>query len=245
MSDPTLTKTRDPWSVQPTDNHAVPGSQQGSQAEDRALQSGRKVLRDTYRLLSLTLAFSAFTAMTSAALGLPHPGILLTLGGYFGLLFLTMRLRESPWGLASVFALTGFMGYTIGPILNAYMGLPNGPQIVAMAMISTGAAFLGLSAYARRTDAVDMLRFGPFLMVGIIVAFVLGLGAIFFQMPALSLAVSGMFVLLMCGLILYETQNIIKGGETNYIMATVTLFVSLYNLFMSLLMIFGFMSADE
>lgn len=241
MSDRTLAKPADPWSADSGSTHAVADTQ----ATGRALEDGRKVLRDTYRLLSLTLAFSALTAMASAALGLPHPGILLTLGGYFGLLFLTTRLRDSAWGLASVFALTGFMGYTIGPILNAYLGLPNGPQVVAMAMVSTGAAFLGLSAYARLADSIDMLRFGPFLMVGIIVAFVLGLGAVFLQMPALSLAVSGMFVLLMCGLILYETQNILKGGETNYIMATVTLFVSIYNLFLSLLQIFGFMSADD
>ncbi|MGB5209553.1 MAG: Bax inhibitor-1/YccA family protein [Gammaproteobacteria bacterium] len=207
--------------------------------------AGNAVLRNTYRLLSMTLGFSALVALGAAALRLPAPGLMLTLVGYFGLLFLTMRLRNSAWGLASVFALTGFMGYTIGPILNAYLSLANGPALVATAMGTTGVAFMGLSIYARRQNAVNMLKLGSFLFVGILTAFVLGLTAIFFQMPALSLAVSGMFVMLMCGLIMYETQNIISGGETNYIMATVTLFVAVYNLFTSLLHLLGFFGGDE
>ncbi len=203
------------------------------------------VLRNTYRLLSATLAFSAATAVGTAALGLPHPGLLLTLAGYFGLLFLTSYLRNSAWGLASVFALTGFMGYTLGPLLGAYLALPNGATTVGLAMGLTGAIFLGLSAYARSERAVDMLRFGNFLFVGILTAFGLGLAAFFFEMPMLSLAVSGVFVLLMSGLIMYETQNIVRGGESNYIMATVTLFVSIYNLFASLLHLLGFMGGEE
>jgi modulator of FtsH protease len=202
-------------------------------------------LRNTYRLLSMTLAFSAVVAAGSVALQLPAPGLLLTLAGYFGLLFLTSYLRNSAWGLLSVFALTGFMGYTLGPLLSAYLSLANGPVLIATAMGTTGIVFLGLSAYARSQQAVDMMRFGTFLFVGILTAFVLGLAAVLFSIPALSLAVSGLFVLLMSGLILYETQNIVRGGETNYIMATVTLFVAIYNLFASLLQLLGFFGGED
>jgi len=203
-----------------------------------------KVIRNTYTLLSMTLLFSALTAGISMMLNLPHPGLLLTLGGYFGLLFLTAKFRDSAMGLAFVFALTGFMGYTLGPILNSYLALANGGQIVTTAMGATGAIFLGLSGYAL-TSRKDFSFIGGFLMVGIVVAFLAGLGAIFFEMPALSLAVSAMFVMLMAGLILYETSNIIHGGETNYIMATVTLYVSIFNLFTSLLHLAGFMNAED
>ena len=203
-----------------------------------------KVIRNTYSLLSMTLMFSAVTAGASMALNLPHPGLILTLVGYFGLLFLTSKFRDSGLGLAFVFALTGFMGYTLGPILNAYMGMANGSQIVTTAMAGTGAIFLGLSGYAL-TSRKDFSFMGGFLVTGILVAFLAGLGAMIFDMPGLSLAVSAMFVLLMSGLILYETSNIIHGGETNYIMATVTLYVSIFNLFTSLLHLLGFMSGDE
>jgi len=203
-----------------------------------------KVIRNTYTLLSMTLLFSALTAGISMAMNLPHPGLLLTLGGYFGLLFLTAKFRDRALGLAFVFALTGFMGYTLGPILNAYLAMPNGGQVVMTAMGATGVIFLGLSGYAL-TSRKDFSFMGGFLMVGILVAFMAGLGAIFFAMPALSLAVSSMFVLLMGGLILYETSNIIHGGETNYIMATVTLFVAIFNLFTSLLHLLGFMNGEE
>jgi modulator of FtsH protease len=204
-----------------------------------------RVLRNTYRLLSMTLAFSAVVAVTAAALRLPHPGLLLTLGGFFGLLFLTSYLRNSVWGLASVFALTGFMGYTLGPILNAYLALANGSTIIATAMGTTAVAFIGLSAFARSSAAPDASRWGGFLFIGILTAFCLGLAAVFFEMSGLALAVSGLFVLLMCGLIVYETQNIVRGGETNYIMATVTLFVSIFNLFTSLLHLLGFLGGED
>jgi len=203
-----------------------------------------KVIRNTYTLLSMTLLFSALTAGVSMALNLPHPGLLLTLGGYFGLLFATTKFRNSSLGLAFVFALTGFMGFTLGPILNAYLALPNGGQVVMTAMGATGAIFLGLSGYALTTRK-DFSFMGGFLMVGILVAFMAGLGAVFFEMPGLSLAVSSMFVLLMAGLILYETSNIIHGGETNYIMATVTLFVAIFNLFTSLLHLLGTFNSNE
>ncbi len=206
--------------------------------------SSNKVIRNTYMLLSMTLLFAAATAATSVALKLPHPGLIITLVGYFGLLFLTTKLRDSAWGLLSVFALTGFMGYTLGPIISHYLGLPNGGQTVMMAMAGTAAIFLGLSGYALTTRK-DFSFMGGFLMVGILVAFLAGLGAIFFQVPALSLTVSAAFVLLMSGLILYETSNIIHGGETNYVMATVTLFVSIFNLFTSLLHLLGFANSSD
>ncbi len=203
-----------------------------------------KVVRNTYTLLSMTLLFSALTAGASMALGLPHPGMLLTLAGYFGLLFATSKFRNSSLGLVFVFALTGFMGYTLGPILNSYLALPNGGQLVMTAMGGTGTIFLGLSAYAL-TSRKDFSFMGGFLMVGILVAFMAGLGAVFFEMPLLSLVVSAMFVLLMSGLILYETSQIIHGGERNYIMATVALYVSIFNLFTSLLHLLGAMQNND
>ena len=216
--------------------------------QDSAIRSGalatNKVLRNTYSLLSMTLLFSAATAGMSMALNLPHPGLLLTLAGYFGLLFATSRFRNSGLGLVCVFALTGFMGYTLGPILNAYLSLANGGQVVMTAMGGTGLIFLGLSGYALASRK-DFSFMGGFLMVGILVAFLGGLAAVFLEMPMLSLAVSAMFVLLMAGLILFETSNIIHGGETNYIMATVTLYVSIFNLFTSLLHLLGFMGGEE
>ncbi len=206
--------------------------------------SAQKVLRNTYALLAMTLLFSAVTAVTSAALQLPHPGLLLTLGGYFGLLYAVTRCRNSAWGLVWVFALTGFMGLTLGPLLSAYMSFANGPQLIATAMGGTALVFFGLSGYAL-TSRKDFSFMGGFLMVGILVAFLAGIAAVFLQIPALSLAVSSMFVLLMSGLILYETSNIIKGGETNYIMATVTLFVAIFNLFTSLLHLLGAFGGEE
>lgn len=219
----------------------------GSVAVEAAQSSApatNKVIRNTYILLSMTLLFSALTAGVSMALELPHPGLIITLVGYFGLLFLTSKFRDSGLGLAFVFALTGFMGYTLGPILNAYLALPNGTQVVMTAMAATGAIFLGLSGYAL-TSRKDFSFIGGFLMVGILVAFLAGLGAVFLEMPALSLAVSAMFVLLMAGLILYQTSELIHGGETNYVMATVTLYVAIFNLFTSLLQLLGFMGGDD
>ncbi len=221
----------------------IPTANTGARAQT-AILATNKVIRNTYTLLSMTLLFSALTAGVSMALNLPHPGLLLTLGGYFGLLFATSKFRNSSLGIAFVFALTGFMGYTLGPIINAYMALPNGSQVVMTAMGATGAIFLGLSGYALNTRK-DFSFMGGFLMVGILVGFLAGLGAVFFEMSALSLAVSAMFVLLMAGLILYQTSSIIHGGETNYIMATVTLYVSIFNLFTSLLHLLGFMSGEE
>jgi modulator of FtsH protease len=197
-----------------------------------------KVIRNTYILLSMTLLFSALCAGIAVVMNMPPMGLLITLAGYFGLLFLTTKFRDSSLGLLFVFALTGFMGLTLGPIINAYLSLPNGSEIVMTAMGGTGVIFLGLSGYALTTRK-DFSFMGGFLMVGILVAFLAGLASIFFTMPGLSLAVSAMFVLLMSGLILYQTSQIIHGGETNYVMATLTLYISIYNLFTSLLHLLG------
>ncbi|PKO90914.1 MAG: BAX inhibitor protein [Betaproteobacteria bacterium HGW-Betaproteobacteria-10] len=223
--------------------HTLPSANAGENVTASAL-AGNKVIRNTYALLSITLLFAAVMAAVSVALKLPHPGLVVTLIGYFGLLFLTARLRNSGWGLLSVFGLTGFMGYTLGPIVSHYLGLPNGGQTVMLAMGLTAVIFLGLSGYALATRK-DFSFMGGFLTVGILVAFVASLAAVFLGIPALSLTISAAFVLLMSGLILYETSNIIHGGETNYVMATVTLFVSIFNLFTSLLHLLGFTSNSD
>jgi modulator of FtsH protease len=205
--------------------------------------STNKVIRNTYTLLSVTLLFSALTAGIAVMTNMPFMNPIITLVGYFGLLFLTTRFRNSALGLLFVFALTGFMGLTLGPIISAYLHLPNGGQIVMTAMGGTGVIFLGLSGYALTTRK-DFSFIGGFLMVGILVAFLASIASLFLAMPGLSLAVSAMFILLMSGLILYQTSEIIHGGETNYIMATVTLYIAIYNLFLSLLQLLGVMS-DE
>ncbi|HKJ23027.1 MAG TPA: Bax inhibitor-1/YccA family protein [Gammaproteobacteria bacterium] len=203
-----------------------------------------KLIRNTYTLLSMTLLFSAVTAGLSMKYNMPYPGFLLTLVGYFGLLFLTYRLKNSAWGLAAIFALTGFMGFTLGPILNLYLHMPNGTETVMMALGGTGTIFLGLSAYALTTRK-DFSFMGGFLMIGMLVAFLGMIAAWLFTMPMMSLAVSGMFILVMGGFILYQTSAMIHGGETNYIIATVGLYVSIYNLFLSLLQIIAAFNGDD
>lgn len=197
------------------------------------------VLRNTYILLGLTLMFSAAMAGIAMMTNVGRMNPFLVLIGYFGLLFVTTRLRDSAWGLVAVFGLTGFMGYTLGPILNFYIhSFTNGSQLVMMALGATGLIFFALSGYAMVTRK-DFSYMASFLMIGMIVGFLLGLGTLFFHMPALSLAVSAIFVIISSGIILLQTSQIINGGETNYIMATVTLYVSLYNLFLSLLQLLG------
>ena len=204
-----------------------------------------KLIRNTYMLLSMTLLFSAVTAGIAMATNMPFMGPLVTLGGYFGLLFLTTSLRNSAWGLVSIFALTGFMGLTLGPMINAYLTFfSNGSQLVMTAMAGTAVIFVGLSGYALTTRK-DFSFLGGFLMVGILVAFLAGIGAMIFSLPALSLAVSAVFIMLMAGLILYQTSQMVHGGETNYIMATITLYVSIYNLFTSLLHILGAVAGED
>ena len=205
-----------------------------------------RVLRNTYALLSLTLIFSAFCAGAAMFLELPYPGVGITLIGYFGLLFLVTKFRNSATGLIFLFALTGFMGATLGPLLNAYIGMyANGAEMVMTALGGTGITFLGLSAYAL-VSRKDFGFMGGMLSAGILVAFLASLVAIFMpEVSGLTLAVSSMFVLLMSGMILFQTSEIIHGGETNYIMATLSLYIAIYNLFTSLLQILGILGRDD
>lgn len=207
-----------------------------------ALQN--RVVRNTYALLAMTLLFSAGVATAAMALQAPSPGIIVTLVGYFGLLYAVHKLQNSAWALAAVFGLTGFMGYTLGPLLTRYSGLPNGGEVIGMALVATGVTFLALSAYVLTTRK-DFSFMGGFLFAGMVIALLAGVGAMVFEVPALGLAVSAMVALLSAGLILFETSRIVNGGETNYVLATVGLFVSLFNLFTSLLSLVGFGSSDD
>jgi len=207
--------------------------------EASVLQTNR-VLRNTYSLLAMTLAFAAVVAGAAMALNLPHPGLIITLVGFYGLLFWVHKSANSSTGLIAVFAFTGFLGYSLGPILNMVIGAGGG-EIVMMALGGTALTFFGVSAYALTTKR-DMSMLGGMMMAGFWVLIVAMIANIFLQLPALSLAISAMFILFSSGAILMQTQAIVRGGETNYILATVTLFVSIYNILISLiniLMAFG------
>ena len=204
----------------------------------------KRVLRNTYALLAMTLLFSAIVASASVAYRLPAPGMILTLAGYFGLLFAIHKMQNSAWALPAVFALTGFMGYTLGPLLTHSLALPGGAQTVSLALAATGATFLSLSAYVLLTRR-DFSFMGGFLFCGMVIALVAGIAAMVFEIAALGLAVSAMVALLSAGLILFETSRIVNGGETNYVMATVGLYVSVFNLFTSLLSLFGLGGSND
>ena len=221
----------------------------GTRSADRAMGSSLapeavKVLRNTYALLALSVLVSAGTATASVALKLPHPGLVITLMGYFGLLFAINKCRNSAAGIGLVFALTGFMGLTLGPMLSSVLSMPGGGATVANALGLTGAVFLGASGYVLSTRK-DLSWMGTTLFAGVLVAFIAGLAAVFLEIPGLSLAVSAMFALLMSAMIAFQTSAIIHGGERNYVMATVSLFVSLFNLFTSLLHLLGITGGDE
>lgn len=207
-------------------------------------QETSKVLRNTYALLALTLGFSGLVAFAAQQAGVPHPGILITLVGFYGLFFLTTKLRDSGWGLVSTFALTGFMGYTLGPILNRYLGLANGADLIVSAFAMTAIVFGGLSAYVLTTRK-NMSFLSGFITVGFFVLLGGMLAAWLFELSGLQLAISAGFVLFSSAAILWQTSEIIHGGERNYIMATISLYVSIYNLFLSLLQLLGFASSND
>lgn len=206
--------------------------------------STNKVLKNTYLLLALTLLFSTVTAGVSMAMGLPHgAALILTLVG-FGLLFVVNRLADSSKGLWAIFAFTGVMGASLGPMLNHYLAMPGGPALVMQALGGTAVVFFGLSAYALTTRK-DFSYMGGFLMVGLLVAIVAMIANIFLAIPALSLTISAAVVMIMSGLILFDTSRIINGGETNYIRATVSLYLDIYNLFIHLLHLLTAFSGDD
>ncbi len=213
-----------------------------SSSRTGSLLSTHRVLRNTYFLLALTLGVSAITATASTVLRLPSPGFLLTLVGFYGLMFLTYRTANSPAGILSAFALTGFMGYTLGPLLSSLLSVGAG-DIIMLALGGTALVFFCCSAYVLTTRK-DMSFLSGMMMAGFVVLLVAVIANLFLQIPALSLAISCLFILFSAGAILWETSNIIHGGETNYIRATVSLYVSLYNIFVSLLSILGLSSRN-
>ena len=217
-------------------------SQQQAITRSSNLLATNAVLRNTYGLLGLTLVLSGLIAWWAAASDAPSLGLITTLVGVYGLMFLTQRLRNSPWGIASCFAFTGFMGYTLGPLLNLYIhNFSNGAALVGMAAGGTGIIFLCLSGYVLTTRK-DFSYLSGFIFVGIIALMAAMILGLLTHIPALQLMISAGFILLSSALILYQTSAMIYGGERNYIMATISLYVSLYNLFISLLAILGIFS---
>lgn len=212
-------------------------------SQEESLLSTHKVLRNTYFLLGLTMAFSAVVAYISMSLNLPYPNLIVLLVGFYGLLFVTNRLANSAWGILAAFAFTGVMGYTIGPILNMYVARGM-EDLIMLAFAGTAIVFFACSAYVLTTKK-DM-SFLSTAIFSLFIVLLLGIVAsFFFQIPALAVGISALFVVFSTMTILYETSNIIHGGETNYIRATVSIYVSIYNLFISLLRLLSIFSSDD
>ena len=212
-------------------------------SQEESLLSTHKVLRNTYFLLGLTMAFSAVVAYISMSLNLPYPNLIVLLVGFYGLLFVTNRLANSAWGILAAFAFTGFMGYTIGPILNMYVARGM-EDLIMLAFAGTAIVFFACSAYVLTTKK-DM-SFLSTAIFSLFIVLLLGIVAsFFFQIPALAVGISALFVVFSTMTILYETSNIIHGGETNYIRATVSIYASIYNLFISLLRLLSIFSSDD
>lgn len=209
-----------------------------------SILSTNRVLRNTYALLSLTLLFSAVMAVVSMAIAPPRMmAMVASIGAIVLLMFVLPKYENSTAGIGLVFLCTGMLGFGLGPMLNYYVSIPGGASIVATAMGGTGVIFLALSAYALTTKkSFDFM--GGMLMVGLIVVFGAVVLNIFLNIPALSMAISGGMILLMSGFILFDTGRIVNGGETNYIRATVSMFINIFNLFTSLLHLLGIMSDD-
>lgn len=213
-----------------------------SQTGTRSVES-HKVLRNTYMLLAMTLLFSAVTAGIAMSMGIQRMNIFVFFIGAYGLMFLVHKTANSAAGLLATFAFTGFMGFTLGPILSAYLTLSNGPQLIMTALGMTAVTFVGLSAVALITRK-DFSFLSNFIMAGAIVLILAMVVAMVFNISGLALAVSAGFVLFASAVILFETSQVIHGGQDNYILATISLYVAIYNLFISLLSILGLTSSD-
>lgn len=203
-----------------------------------------KVLRNTYFLLGLTLAFSAVAAGLAMAMNMPPLGAIVCMIAGFIMLFVVSKKADTASGIFWVFGFAGLMGASLGPMLLAYAGLPNGPSLIMQALAGTALIFFGLSAYAL-TSRKDFSFMGGFLMIGLLVIVVAAIANIFLSIPALSLTISAVAVLVMSGLILFDTSRIVHGGETNYIRATVSLYLNVFNLFVHLLHLLGIFGGDE
>ena len=209
-----------------------------------AVVNTNKVLRNTYMLLGMTLLFSALCAGVSMAMNFPPLPWFVSLALMFGLLFLVNATANSAWGILTVFLFTGFFGAMLGPMLNYYLAMPGGPGLVLQALAGTAVVYFGLSAYALTTRK-DFSFMGGFLMVGLIVVIVAMIANFFLAIPALSLTISAAVVMIMSVLILFDTSRIINGGETNYIRATVSLYLNIYNLFVHLLHLMSVLTGDD
>jgi modulator of FtsH protease len=203
-----------------------------------------KVLKNTYMLLSMTLAFSALTAGISMTMNLSHGAALIMTLVSFGLLFVVNKQADKANGIFWIFAFTGLLGASLGPMLNVYAAMPNGASIIMQALGGTALIFFALSGYAL-TSKKDFSFMGGFLMVGLIVVLIAGIANIFFAIPALQLAISSAVIMIMSGLILFDTSRIIHGGERNYIRATVALYLDVFNIFIHLLSILGVFNSDD
>jgi len=204
-----------------------------------------KLIRNTYSLLAMTLLFSAGMAALSMAIDLGRGTYLISTIVAFGLIWFALpRTANSAAGIGVVFAITGLLGFGLGPLLSMYLSLPNGPQVVMTALGGTGVIFLGLSAYALTTRR-DFSFMGGFLFVGMLVVLGAALLNIFVAMPLISIVLSAAVVMLMSGFILYDTGRLVNGGETNYVLATVSLYLSMFNIFVSLLQLLGIAGSDD
>ena len=213
--------------------------------DSQSVLATHTVLRKTYFLLSLTLLFSALMAGVAMKTNAAPLHWLIQIVGMFGLLFLTMWLRNTVWGLISIFAFTGFTGYTLGPVMNAYIAqFSNGSQLILTSLGATGVIFVALSGYVLTTKK-DFSFLGGFLFIALLAGILLSFAGMLFHLPMMQVAISGVFVVVFSGYILFNTSQILHNGETNYIMATITLYLDILNLFLSLLRILSYFSGSN
>lgn len=217
----------------------------GRRAHTRSAIETNKVLRNTYMLLSLTLLFSGFTAAISMMMNMPPMTYMISvISGMVIAMFILPRFANSTAGIGIVFLITGLLGFGLGPILTMYASLPHGGNVIMLSLGGTGVIFMGLSAYALTTRK-DFSFLGGFLMAGFLLVLVAAVANIFLAIPAMSLMISAVVIMLMSGFILHDTSRIIHGGETNYILATIGLYMTIFNIFISLLQILGVLGGDD